>query len=103
MSNNANDIKINIWINDERLAALQEANMAHFPEEAFAGMKLLAISTTPEQKDRILQNWTSAKYDSSTTGSIELLPKSVKDRLLQLSIEMRATGAEVTDRFLREA
>ncbi|EUA90598.1 hypothetical protein OSH39_23740 [Mycobacterium ulcerans] len=55
MNKTAGAIKINVWINDERLAALEQAGMAQLAEEAFAGMKLLAISTTEEQKDLILQ------------------------------------------------
>ncbi|GJO08090.1 DUF6955 family protein [Mycobacterium marinum] len=103
MNKTAGAIKINVWINDERLAALEQAGMAQLAEEAFASMKLLAISTTEEQKDLILQRYGSAKYDSATTRSIELLPKQAKDKLLNLSITMRSTGSDVTGRFLEEA
>lgn len=103
MSNNAGDIKINVWINEERLEALKKAGLAEMTKEEFAGMKLLAISLTEEQKDLVLQRYPSAKYDSSTTRSIELLPKQAKDRLLDLSIKMRSTGPEVMRRFLEEA
>jgi hypothetical protein len=102
MSENEASIKINVWINDERLNALKEAGMTELATEAFAGMKLLTIYTTQEQKDRILKIYGSAKYDSSTTGSIELLPKQIKERLLHLAIDMHSTGPEVTDRFLAE-
>ncbi len=103
MSTNNGTIKINVWINDERLDALEKAGMAQLAEEAFAGMKLLAIRTTEEQKDLLLQRFAGAKYDSATTKSIELLPKHAKDKLLELSIQMHSTGPEVTDRFLQEA
>jgi hypothetical protein len=103
MSTNNGTIKINVWINDERLDALEKAGMAQLAEEAFAGMKLLAIHTTEEQKDLLLQRFAGAKYDSATTKSIELLPKHAKDKLLELSIQMHSTGPEVTDRFLQEA
>ncbi len=102
MNKNACEIKINVWINDDRLAALQKAGLAEMAKEAFAGMKRLAISATEEQKDVLLQRYPSAKYDSSTTGSVELLPKQVKDRLLELSIKMHSTGPEVIDRFLED-
>jgi hypothetical protein len=102
MSGKAANIKINVWINDERLEVLEKAGMAQLAEEAFAGMKLLAIRTTEEQKDLILKRYPSAKYDSSTTRSIELLPKQAKDRLLGLSVEMHSTGPEVMGRFLEE-
>jgi hypothetical protein len=103
MSNKAVTIKINVWINDERLEALEKAGMAQFAEDAFAGMKLLAISTTEEQKDVILERYPSAKYDSATTRTIELLPKQAKDRLFDLSIKLHSTGPEVMGRFLEEA
>ena len=103
MSTKNGTIKINVWINEERLEALEKAGMAQLAEEAFAGMRLLAIHTTEEQKDVILQRFAGAKYDSATTKSIELLPKKAKDKLLELSIQMHSTGPEVTDRFLQEA
>ncbi|HTQ16026.1 DUF6955 family protein [Mycobacterium sp.] len=103
MNNNAGSIKINVWINDERLEALKQAGMSEFADEAFAGMMLLEIYTTEEQKNVILQRYPAAKYDSATTRSIELLPKIAKDRLLALSIEMHSRGPEVTSRFIEEA
>jgi Family of unknown function (DUF6955) len=96
-------IKINVWINEERLDLLQNAGMAELANEAFAGMKLLEIYATSEQKNILLQRYPGAKYDSATTRSIELLPKRAKDRLLDLSIKMHSTGPEVTSRFLEEA
>lgn len=102
MSIAAGTIKINVWINDERLELLQNAGMADLANDAFAGMKLLEIYTTEEQKNLLLQRYPGAKYDSATTQSIELLPKKAKDRLLDLSIEMHSTGPEVTGRFLDE-
>lgn len=103
MSTKDGTIKINVWINEERLEALEKAGMAQLAEDAFAGMRLLAIHTTEEQKDVLLQRFAGAKYDSATTKSIELLPKKAKDRLLELSIQMHSTGPDVTDRFLQEA
>ena len=96
-------IKINVWINDERLAALEKAGMAQLAQEAFAGMKVLPIHTTEQQKDLLLQHYSGAKYDSATTKSIELLPKQVKDTLLELAVDMHSTGTDVTSRFLEEA
>ncbi len=96
-------IKVNVWINDERLEALANAGMADSAKEAFAGMKLLELYTTEEQKDAVLQRFPGAKYDSATTKSIELLPKKAKDRLLELSITMHSTGPDVMQRFLGEA
>ncbi|OBI17334.1 MULTISPECIES: hypothetical protein [unclassified Mycobacterium] len=103
MSGEENKIKVNVWINEERLEALAKAGMADSAKEAFAGMKLLEIYTTEEQKDVVLQRFPGAKYDSATTKSIELLPKKVKDRLLQLSIALHSTGPDVMDSFLAES
>ncbi len=103
MSNNSGNIKINVWINEERFDALQKAEMSEYANEAFAGMMLLEIHATEEQKDLLLQRYQSAKYDSATTRSIELLPKQAKDRLFDLSLAMRSTGPEVTSRFIEEA
>lgn len=103
MTRSEKKIKVNVWINEERLAALADAGMDYLANEAFAGMKLLEISTTEEQKNLILQRFPSAKYDSATTRSIELLPKQAKDRLLELSIKMHSTGPDVMGRFLEES
>ena len=103
MSSGDKQIKVNFWINEERLEALANAGMADLANEAFAGMKLLEIYTTEEQKDVLLQRFPGAKYDSATTRSIELLPKRVKDRLLELSIKMHSTGPDVVGHFLEEA
>ncbi|MEB4210300.1 DUF6955 family protein [Mycobacterium sp. 94-17] len=103
MSTGEKKIKVNVWINEERLEALANAGMANLAVEAFAGMKLLEIYTTEEQKDVLLQRFPGAKYDSATTRSIELLPKQAKDRLLELSIKMHSTGPDVVGRFLEES
>lgn len=103
MSSDEKMIKVNVWINEERLEALANAGMADLANEAFAGMKLLEIYTTEEQKNLVLQRYPGSKYDSATTRSIELLPKGAKDRLLELSIAMHSTGPDVVGRFLEEA
>jgi len=103
MSGAGDNIKVNVWINEERLEALKKAGMEDLANEAFAGMMLLELYTTEEQKNLILQQYPSTKYDSATTRSIELLPKKAKDRLLELSIEMHSTGPDVIGRFLAEA
>ncbi|MBS4729647.1 hypothetical protein MSM1_15270 [Mycobacterium sp. SM1] len=102
MSGNERDIRINVWINEERLDILKRAGLLEMAKYKFADMMVLEISATEEQKDRILQRYPSAQYDSSTTHSIELLPKLAKDRLFDLAVQMRATGPEVIDRFLED-
>ena len=57
MSTTEKTIKVNVWINEERLEALQKAGMADAAKEAFAGMRLLEIYTTEEQKDVVLQRF----------------------------------------------
>jgi hypothetical protein len=103
MSTTEKKIKVNVWINEERLEALANAGMADRAIEAFAGMKRHEIYTTEEQKDALLQRFPGAKYDSATTRSIELLPKQVKDRLLELSIKLHSNGPDVVGHFLEEA
>ncbi|KAA8964254.1 hypothetical protein [Mycobacterium sp.] len=103
MGNDTADIKVSVWINEERMAALEKAGMADLAEEEFAGMKRLSITMTEEQKDDLLSRYPAAKYDSSTTRSVELLPKQVKDKLLALSMRMRSTGPDVLERFLQDA
>lgn len=95
-------IKINVWINEERLEALKKAGLADMAKEEFAGMMLLEIACTEEQKDSLLQQYPSAKYDSSTTHSIELLPKQAKDLIFETSIKLHSTGPEVIKTFLGE-
>ncbi len=96
----AADIKINVWINEERLEALKKANLAEMAKEAFAGMMLLEITCTEDQKDQIMEKYASAKYDSSTTRSIELLPKDVKDEIFSLALEKQSTGPDVITALL---
>jgi hypothetical protein len=89
---------INIWINEERLEKLQRAGLAHLAQEAFAGLKKLAVPTNEKQRDAILKKFPTAKFDSATTKSIELLPKAAKDRLFDLVVEKKSLY--VIDAFL---
>lgn len=89
---------INVWINEERFARLQQSPVAHLVREVFAGLKVISIPVTEEQKDRILRQFPSAKCDTATTRTIELLPRAAKDLLFDLVAE---TGSvEVVERFL---
>lgn len=89
---------INIWINEERLERLQTAGLAHLAQEAFAGLKKLAVPTNEQQRDVILTKFPTAKYDSATTKSIELLPRAVKDNIFNLVVEKKSLN--VIDAFL---
>ena len=89
---------INIWINEERNEKLVNAGLAHLTKDALAGMKILQLHCTKEQKDRILKLYSHAKFDSATTKSIELLPPKAKDKMFDLVIEKKSM--EVIDEFL---
>ena len=94
----AQTFPINIWINEERLDKLQRAGLAHLAQEVFAGLKKLPVRTNEEQRDTILRRFPTAKYDSATTKSIELLPRDIKDRIFTLVVEKKTLN--VIDAFL---
>lgn len=93
-------ISINIWINEERLAKLQKAGLADMAQEVLAGLKVLKVPCTEEQKDRVLKVFPTAKYDSATTRSIELLPRDVKDKIFDKIVEK--ASLDVMDDFLKD-
>ena len=90
---------INIWINDERYEKLQEAGLANMTEDVLAGMRVLKLQCTEEQKDEILKVYPMAKFDTATTQSIELLPPKVKDKMFNLVIENKSL--DVMEEFLK--
>lgn len=90
---------INIWINEERNEKLVNAGLAHLTKDALAGMKILQLNCTKEQKDRILKFYSQAKFDSATTKSIELLPAEVKSKLFNLIIKRKSS--DIVDEFLK--
>lgn len=89
---------VNIWINEERLEKLQRAGLANLAQEAFAGLKKLAVPANEKQKEAILKKYPMAKFDSATTKSIELLPRDVKDRIFDLVVANKTL--DVLDSFL---
>jgi len=95
-------IAINIWLNDERFKQLEKNGLGNMAEDRLAGMKMIRVFVSEEQKDKIMLLFPMAKYDSSTTGTIELLPRDAKDRLFDLCVNMRKTDEEVVDRFIEE-
>ena len=78
---------VNIWINEERYEKLNEVGLARMSEDVLAGMKVLQLQCTGEQKDRILIIYPMAKWDSATTKSIELIPAEAKDKMFNLVAE----------------
>jgi len=81
---------INIWINEERLEKLQAAGLASMTKEVLAGLKVIAVPNTEEQRDKILKLFTMAKYDAATTRSIENMPRQIKDQIFDLIIKKKS-------------
>ncbi len=92
---------INIWINDERYEKLHLAGLSDITEDVLAGMRVLKLYCEKEQKDEILEIYPMAKFDSSTTKSIELLPHEVKNQMFNLVIDKRSLS--IIDDFLKIA
>lgn len=90
---------INLWINEERYEGLSQIGLAHMAKDVLAGMKLLQLQCTTEQKDRVLELYPMAKFDSATTRSIELLPAEAKNKLFHLVIERGRL--DIVDDFLK--
>ncbi len=92
---------IDIWINDERYEKLRYAGLSDAAEDVLAGMRVVRVYCTEAQKSAFLQRYPSAKYDSATTKSIELLPPEVKERLFELIVEKGST--DVVSDFLENS
>ena len=90
---------INLWINEERLAKLQEAGLSTMAKEVLAGLKVLAVPNNAEQRDAILKIFPMAKFDTATTKSIENLPKQVKDKIFDLVIAKKSLN--VMEEFIK--
>ena len=80
---------INIWINEDRFDKLQKAGLESLTEEMLAGLKVLRIPTNEKERDEVLKVFPTAKYDSATTKSIELLPKDVKDKIFDMVVDKK--------------
>ena len=55
-----------------------------------AGLKFLRVYADDAQKDKILKVFPTAKFDSATTKSIELLPRDVKDAIFDKIVEKKS-------------
>ena len=89
---------INIWINEDRFEKLKAAGLADMCEEMLAGLKVLRVYCDEAERDKVLKTFPTAKYDSATTKSIELLPKDVKDRIFDKIVEKQSV--EIMGDFL---
>ncbi|GMR03225.1 MAG: hypothetical protein BMS9Abin21_053 [Thermodesulfovibrionia bacterium] len=90
---------INLWVNEERYDKLENAGLADMCKEKLAGLKVIQVFTDDAQKDKVLKLYPMAKFDSSTTKSIELLPKDIKDKIFDLIIKKQST--DIIDEFLK--
>jgi len=90
---------INIWINDKRYVKPQHTGLAHMTEDVLAGMRVLKLLCTEEQKNEILKLFPMAKFDTATTRTIELLPPEVKNTLFDMVLEKKSTL--VIEEFLK--
>lgn len=90
---------INIWINEERFEKLQKAGLADMTTEAFAGMKVLKVPNTAEQRDEMLKLFPMAKFDAATTKTIELLPREAKDKIFDIVVAKKSLN--VMDEFIK--
>jgi hypothetical protein len=85
-------------INEERDQQLRDAGLANLANDALAGMKVLQLNCKEKEKDEILKLYPMAKFDSSTTKSIELLPAEVKNNMFDLIIKRK--DINIIDEFL---
>jgi hypothetical protein len=90
---------INIWVNEDRYEKLRAAGLADMCEEMLAGLKVVKVYANAEQRDKVLKVFPTAKFDSATTKSIELLPKEVKDKIFDQVIAKKSF--EVMGDFLK--
>lgn len=94
-----NKIPINIWINEQRYQELCQAGLENLTEEVLAGMKVLRVYCDEEQKDALLKKFPQAKYDQSTTKSIELLPSEAKNKIFNLVVKHKKL--DILEEFLK--
>ena len=81
---------INIWINEDRYEKLRAAGLADMTKDVLAGLKVIQVPTTAAQRDALLARFPKAKCDTATTKTIELLPRGVKDALLDLVLQKQS-------------
>ena len=90
---------IYIWVNEERYEKLKELGLDKHTEERLAGMKVLTVYANDEEANRLVKEF-GAKHDTSTTGSIELLPPYLKDKIFDKVVDKKSL--EVVSDVLKE-
>ena len=88
-----------IWINEERYEELERLGLAHHCTERLAGLKVLTVNATDNQAATLVKDF-GAKHDTSTTGSVELLPRKVKNAIFDKVVEKQSL--DVMDDVLKE-
>lgn len=81
-------MKIYIWLSEEMSRKLEELGL-NYTREVLGGMKRIEIDVEQEIVEEIVKLFPNAKVDSSTTKSIELLPRSFKNEILRIIVEKR--------------
>jgi len=90
---------INLWINEERLEKLKAAGLGDMAKEVLAGLKVIAVPNTAAQRDKMLELFPMAKFDTATTKSIEALPRQIKDQIFDLVISKKSLN--IMDEFIK--
>jgi len=96
----ADKYPINLWVNEERYQKLEKAGLASMCQEMLAGLKCIQVYCNDAQRDKVLKVFPTAKFDSATTKSIELLPRKVKDKIFDLVVEKQKI--DIMDDFLKQ-
>jgi hypothetical protein len=65
-----------------------------------AGLKCIQVYCNDAQRDKVLKVFPTAKFDSATTKSIELLPRKVKDQIFDLVVAKQKI--DIMDDFLKQ-
>ncbi len=81
-------MKIYIWLSEENAKRLDELGL-NYAKEVLGGIKRIEIEVNENIVRELLKIFPNAKVDTSTTNSIELLPKVFKDTILKIIIEER--------------
>jgi hypothetical protein len=96
----ADKYPINLWVNEERFHKLEKAGLASMCQEMLAGLKCIQVYCNDAQRDKVLKVFPTAKFDSATTKSIELLPRKVKDQIFDLVVAKQKI--DIMDDFLKQ-
>jgi len=94
--------RIFIWCDEEKVKRLREKGLEELAKDVLAGMKRIEVTLSEDQLERVLKLFPNAKYDKSTTNSIELLPKVFKEALFEKILEQGKVDEEVVERVIKE-